>query len=126
MEDIQEKSKPIKLWYGLVHFCAIILKLLISAQQIIKLEDIIMKNRNVNLQELRQKMKDLQEQIDIKEKELNMEVGSWVRKETHLDSLHEIQQNFRLVPVNNNAPKTTINTHTTALSSADITPNSTC
>ena len=85
-----------------------------------------MKNRNVNLQELRQKMKDLQEQIDIKEKELNMEVGAWVRKETNLDSLHEIQQNFRLVPVNNNAPKTTINTHTTALSSADITPNSTC
>ena len=81
-----------------------------------------MKNRNVNLQELRQKMKDLQEQIDIKEKELNMEVGAWVRKETNLDSLHEIQQNFRLVPVNNNAPKTTINTHATALSSADLPP----
>ena len=47
-----------------------------------------MKNRNVNLQELRQKMKDLQEQIDIREKELNMEVGAWVRKETNLDSLH--------------------------------------
>ncbi len=38
-----------------------------------------MKNRNVNLQELRQKMKDLQEQIDSKEKELNIEVGTWVR-----------------------------------------------
>ena len=49
-----------------------------------------MKNRNVNLQELRQKMKDLQEQIDSKEKELNMEVGAWIRKETKLDSLHEI------------------------------------
>ena len=85
-----------------------------------------MKNRNVNLQELRQKMKDLQEQIDSKEKELNMEVGAWVRKETKLDSLHEIQQNFRLVPVNNNAPKTSINTQTTALSSADMTPKSAC
>lgn len=38
-----------------------------------------MKNRNVNLQELRQKMKNLQEQIDTKEKELNFEVGAWVR-----------------------------------------------
>ena len=35
-----------------------------------------MKNRNVNLQELCQKMKDLQEQIDNKEKELNFEVGA--------------------------------------------------
>ena len=85
-----------------------------------------MKNRNVNLQELRQKMKDLQEQIDTKEKELNMEVGAWVRKETKLDSLHDIQQNFRLVPINNYTQKTTINTHTTALSSADMTPNSAC
>ena len=87
---------------------------------------IIMKNRNVNLQELRQKMKDLQEQIDSKEKEINMEVGAWVRKQTKLDSLHEIQQNFRLVSVNNNAPKTLINTQTTALSSADMTPKSAC
>ena len=85
-----------------------------------------MKNRNVNLQELRQKMKGLQEQIDTKEKELNMEVGAWVRKETKLDSLHDIQQNFRLVPINNYTQKTTINTHTTALSSADMTPNSAC
>ena len=85
-----------------------------------------MKNRNVNLQELRQKMKDLQEQIDIKEKELNMEVGAWVRKETNLDSLHEIQQNFRLVPINNYPQKTLINTQTTALSSADMTPKSAC
>jgi len=85
-----------------------------------------MKNRNVNLQELRQKMKDLQEQIDIKEKELNMEVGAWVRKETSLDTLAEIQQNYRIVAANNNAPKTTINTHTTALSSADLTPKSAC
>ena len=64
-----------------------------------------MKNRNVNLQELRQKMKDLQEQIDNKEKELNIEVGAWVRKETKLDTLHEIQQNFRLVSINNNPQK---------------------
>ena len=85
-----------------------------------------MKNRNVNLQELRQKMKDLQEQIDIKEKEINMEVGAWVRKQTKLDSLQDIQQNFRLVSVNNNAPKTSINTQTTALSSADMTPKSAC
>ena len=85
-----------------------------------------MKNRNVNLQELRQKMKDLQEQIDIKEKELNMEVGAWVRKQTKLDSIHEIQQNFRLVPINNYPQKTLINTQTTALSSADMTPKSAC
>ena len=85
-----------------------------------------MKNRNVNLQELRQKMKDLQEQIDSKEKEINMEVGAWVRKQTKLDSLQDIQQNFRLVSVNNNAPKTSINTQTTALSSADMTPKSAC
>ena len=45
-----------------------------------------MKNRNINLKELRQKMKDLQEQIDTKEKDLNIEVGAWVRKQTNLDS----------------------------------------
>ena len=83
-----------------------------------------MKNRNVNLQELRQKTKELQEQIDSKEKELNMEVGAWVRKQTNLDSLHEIQQNYRLVPLNNNPQKKSITTHTTALSSADMTPKS--
>ena len=85
-----------------------------------------MKNRNVNLQELRQKMKGLQEQIDTKEKELNIEVGVWVRKETSLDTLAEIQQNYRIVPINNNPSKTTITTHTTALSSADLTPKSAC
>ena len=85
-----------------------------------------MRNRNVNLQELRQKMKDLQEQIDNKEKELNIEIGAWIRKETSFDTLAEIQQNFRLVSVNNNQQKTTITTHTTALSSADMTPKSAC
>ena len=83
-----------------------------------------MKNRNINLQELRQKMKDLQEQIDTKEKELNIEVGAWVRKETNLNTLHEIQQNFRLVPINNYPQKTLINTHTTAPFGADMTPKS--
>ena len=58
------------------------------------------------MQQLRQEMADLQKQINIKEEELNIEIGAWVRKQTNLDSLHEIQQNFRLVPVNNNAPKT--------------------
>ena len=55
-----------------------------------------------------------------------MEVGAWVRKETSLDTLAEIQQNYRIVAANNNAPKTTINTHITALSSADMTPKSAC
>ena len=73
-----------------------------------------MKNRNINLQELRQKMKDLQEQIDTKEKELNIEVGAWVRKETNLDTLHEIQQKFRLVPIENENEKFSIITQTTA------------
>ena len=81
-----------------------------------------MKNRNINLKELRQKMKDLQEQIDNKEKELNIEVGAWVRKQTNLDTLHEIQQKFRLVPIENENEKSSIITQTTALSSADMTP----
>ena len=81
-----------------------------------------MKNRNANLQELRQKMKDLQAQIDNKEKELNMEVGAWIRKETKLDTLTEIRQKFRLIPVKNETEKTSITTQTTALSSADMTP----
>ena len=80
-----------------------------------------MKNRNVNLQELRQKMKDLQEQIDTKEKELNFEVGAWVRKETNLDTLHEIQQKIRLVPIENENEKSSIITHTTAPFGADMT-----
>ena len=73
-----------------------------------------MKNRNVNLQELRQKMKDLQEKIDGKENELNIDVGAWVRKETNLDTLHDIQQNFRLVPIENENEKSSIITQTTA------------
>ena len=73
-----------------------------------------MKNRNVNLKELHQKMKDLQEQIDNKEKELNIEVGAWVRNETNLDTLHEIQQKFRLVPIENGNEKSSIITQTTA------------
>ena len=81
-----------------------------------------MKNRNVNLKELRQKMKELQEQIDTKEKELNIEVGTWVRKETNLDTLHDIQQKFRLVPIENENEKSSIITQTTALSSANMTP----
>lgn len=73
-----------------------------------------MKNRNINLKELRQKMKDLQEQIDTKEKELNIEVGAWVRKETNLDSLNDIQQSFRLISIENENEKSSIITHTTA------------
>ena len=83
-----------------------------------------MKNRNVNLQELRQKMKDLQEQIDNKEKDLNIEVGAWLRKETNLDTLHEIQQKFRLVPIENENEKSSIFTHITAPFGADMTPKS--
>ena len=85
-----------------------------------------MSKRNPSLQQLRQEMADLQKQINLKEEELNIEIGAWIRKQTNLDSLHEIQQNFRLVPINNNPQKSSINTHTTALSSADLTPKSAC
>ena len=85
-----------------------------------------MSKRNHSLLQLRQEMADLQKQINRKEEELNIEIGNWIRKQTKLDSLNEIQQNFRLVPVNNNAPKTTINTHTTAPFGADLTPKSAC
>ena len=81
-----------------------------------------MRKQNPSLQQLRQEMADLQKQINLKEEELNIEIGTWVRKQTKLDSLHDIQQNFRLVPINNYPQKTSINTHTTALSSADLPP----
>jgi len=81
-----------------------------------------MRKHNPSLIQLRQEMADLQKQINLKEEELNLEIGAWVRKQTNLDSLLDIQQNFHLVPVNNNAPKTTINTQTIALSSADLPP----
>ena len=85
-----------------------------------------MSKRNPSLQQLRQEMADLQKQINLKEEELNIEIGAWIRKQTNLDSLQDIQQNFRLVPINNNPQKSSINTHTTALSSADLTPKSAC
>ena len=85
-----------------------------------------MSKRNPSLQQLRQEMADLQKQINLKEEELNIEIGAWIRKQTNLDSLQDIQQNFRLVPINNNSQKSSINTHTTALSSADLTPKSAC
>ena len=83
-----------------------------------------MRKHNPSLIQLRQEMADLQKQINLKEEELNLKIGAWVRKQTNLDSLHDIQQNFRLVPINNYPQKTSITTHTTALSSADMTPNS--
>ena len=79
-----------------------------------------------NLKELRQKMKDLQEKISNKERELNIEIGAWCRHETNLDTLSEIRENFRLVPINNNPQKTLINTQTTAPFGADLTPKSAC
>ena len=85
-----------------------------------------MSKRNPSLQQLRQEMADLQKQINLKEEELNIEIGAWIRKQTNLDSLQDIQQNFRLVPINNNPQKSSINTHTTALSNADLTPKSAC
>mgnify|MGYP007069908256 CR=1 FL=1 len=85
-----------------------------------------MSKRNPSLQQLRQEIADLQKQINLKEEELNIEIGAWIRKQTNLDSLQDIQQNFRLVPINNNPQKSSINTHTTALSSADLTPKSAC
>ena len=85
-----------------------------------------MSKRNPSLQQLRQEIADLQKQINLKEEELNIEIGAWIRKQTNLDSLQDIQQDFRLVPINNNPQKSSINTHTTALSSADLTPKSAC
>ena len=73
-----------------------------------------MKKHNPSLQQLRQEMAILQKQINLKEEELNIEIGTWVRKQTNLDSLHEIQQNFRLVPIENENEKSSIITQTTA------------
>ena len=78
-----------------------------------------MSKRNPSLLQLRQQMADLQQQINRKEEELNMEIGAWLRHITNLDSLHDIQQNFRIVPIKNESEKTTINTHTTAPYGAD-------
>lgn len=83
-----------------------------------------MSKRNPSLQQLRQEMADLQKQINLKEEELNIEIGAWCRHETHLDTLSEIRENFRLVPINNYPQKTLINTQTTAPFGADLTPKS--
>lgn len=85
-----------------------------------------MRKQNPSLQQLRQEMADLQKQINLKEEELNIEIGTWVRKQTNLDTLSEIRENFRLVPINNNPQKTLINTQTTAPFGADLTPKSAC
>ena len=55
---------------------------------------------------------------------MNFEVGAWIRKETNLDTLHEIQQKFRLVPIENENEKSSIITQTTAPFGADMTPKS--
>ena len=85
-----------------------------------------MRKHNPSLQQLRQQMADLQQQISHREEALNIEIGAWIRQQTNLDSLHDIQQNFRLVPINNNPQKTSINTQTTAPFGADSTPKSAC
>ena len=83
-----------------------------------------MRKSKSTLQELRHEMEDLQKQINLKEQELNIEIGAWVRKQTELDSLSNIQQKFKLVPIQNEPQKEIINTQTIAPYSADITPKS--
>ncbi len=91
-----------------------------------------MRNNKLSLHDLKLKMEELQKQIDSKEQELNIQIGEWVRKQTNLDSLDEIRQNYQIIKIKNENKSTaqnaltnsSINTHTTALSSADITPNS--
>ena len=57
-------------------------------------------------------METLQKQINLKEEELNIEIGAWIRKQTNLDSLADIQQKYKLVPFNNEYSKTSIKTQT--------------
>lgn len=89
-----------------------------------------MRNNKLSLHDLKLKMEELQKQIDSKEQELNIQIGEWIRKQANLDSLDEIRQNYQLIKIkneNNSSAQnafthTSINTHTTALFSADITP----
>ncbi len=71
-----------------------------------------MRKSKPSLQELKLQMNALKEQIDLKEQEINVEIGAWVRQQTGLDSLSDIQEKFQIVPIQNNIPKTSINTQT--------------
>lgn len=60
-----------------------------------------MSKHKISFSELRTKLQSLQEQFDQEEQKLNGEIGAWVRQQTNVDSLKDLQDNFIIIPQKN-------------------------
>ena len=60
-----------------------------------------MSKHKLSIPELKDKLQTLQNQLDHEEQKLNSEIGAWVRQQTNVDSLKDLQDNFIIIPQKN-------------------------
>ncbi|MBQ6976995.1 MAG: hypothetical protein IJQ16_10680 [Selenomonadaceae bacterium] len=60
-----------------------------------------MSNRKLSITDLKSKLQSLQDKIDQEEQKLNGEIGAWVRQQTNVDYLKDLQDNFIIIPQKN-------------------------
>ena len=60
-----------------------------------------MSRHRLSITELRTKLQTLQDQFNQEEQKLNGEIGAWVRQQTNVDSLKDLQDNFIIIPQKN-------------------------
>ena len=60
-----------------------------------------MSKHKISISELKNKLHTLQNQLDHEEQKLNSEIGAWVRQQTNVDSLKDLQNNFIIIPQKN-------------------------
>ena len=60
-----------------------------------------MSKHKLSISELKDKLQTLQNQLDHEEQKLNSEIGAWVRQQTNVDSLKDLQNNFIIIPQKN-------------------------
>ena len=60
-----------------------------------------MSRHKLSIAELKANVISWQERLAQEEQRVNSEIGAWVRRETGLDTLAEIQLNFNIVPTKN-------------------------
>ena len=60
-----------------------------------------MSKHKISISELKDKLQNLQNQLDHEEQKLNGEIGAWIRQQTNVDSLKDLQNNFIIIPQKN-------------------------
>ena len=60
-----------------------------------------MSRHKFSITELKDKLQTIQNQLDQEEQKLHCEIGAWVRQQTSVDSLKDLQDNFIIIPQKN-------------------------